>query len=87
MLDRGTGKDELTQSRHGAVALLNDLHKGRGRGAVWSWFIDASAIVMKLVSVTGLLLLFYLRRRLVTDFCVTLLGTVATVLFYWFGVR
>ena len=37
--------------------LLNDLHKGRHTGPVWSWVIDISAAAIFLFSITGLIIL------------------------------
>src|SRR3954452_4549503 len=39
-IDRETGKYNLTESRHGFVAMINDLHKGRDTGAAWSVVVD-----------------------------------------------
>lgn len=41
----------------GWIAYLNDLHKGRYTGTVWSWFIDLIAVACVLFSITGLLIL------------------------------
>jgi uncharacterized protein len=41
----------------GWVSYLNDLHKGRHAGAVWSGFIDVFAVACLLFAVTGLLIL------------------------------
>lgn len=62
-IDRAKGTYDLTETRNGFVAVLNDLHKGRDAGPGWSWVIDASAILLTLVSLTGLLLLFFVYRR------------------------
>ncbi len=62
-INRETGEYELTETRHGFVAVLNDLHKGRDSGRVWSWLIDASAIFMTLVSLTGMVLIWFVKRR------------------------
>jgi hypothetical protein len=62
-IDRDKGTYDLTETRNGFVAVLNDLHKGRDTGAGWSWVIDASAVVLTLVSLTGLLLLFFVYKR------------------------
>ena len=48
----------------GLVALLNDLHKGRDSGTAWGVIIDLSAVLMVLVSLSGLVLVFYLQKRL-----------------------
>ncbi|WP_228486413.1 PepSY-associated TM helix domain-containing protein [Paludibaculum fermentans] len=63
IVDRATGRYEFTETRMGAVAILNDLHKGRDSGKVWSAIIDVSAVLMTLVSLTGLVLIFYLQKR------------------------
>jgi len=62
-IDRVTGKYDLTVSRFGLVAVLDDLHKGRDTGGKWSAVIDFSAILMTLVSLTGLTLIFFLNKR------------------------
>ena len=63
-VDRQTGTYDLTETRMGFVALLNDLHKGRDSGRAWAWVIDLSALLMILVSLSGLILIFYLQKRL-----------------------
>lgn len=63
-IDRATGKYEVMESRLGFVAVVNDLHKGRDTGPVWSGIIDVSAVLMTLVSLTGLVLIFFLHKRL-----------------------
>jgi hypothetical protein len=85
-IDRGTGRYNLTQSYHGAVALLNDLHKGRDTGPGWSVLIDVSAVGLTFISVTGLVLLFYLKLRRVPGLIVTVVGTVAVVAVYFIWV-
>jgi hypothetical protein len=63
VIDRETGKYDLTVSPFSLVAVLNDLHKGRDTGKKWSAVIDFSAILMTLVSLTGLTLIFFLNKR------------------------
>lgn len=55
--DRTGGQVEYEKTTRGAIALLNDLHKGRNTGPVWSWFIDVFAVACLVFSATGLLLL------------------------------
>ena len=62
-IDRNTGKYDLTVSRFGLVAILNDLHKGRDTGGKWPAVIDFAAVLMTLVSLTGLTLIFFLNKR------------------------
>lgn len=51
------GEAEYERSERGAVAYLNDLHKGRHSGPVWSWFIDLFGVACLLFAITGLLIL------------------------------
>lgn len=77
-IDRASGKYELTETRMGFVAVINDLHKGRDTGKVWSWMIDASALLMTFVSLTGFVLLFFLhKRRLNSGLVVAVMGAIA----------
>ncbi len=62
-IDRATGRYELTETRMGLFAALNDLHKGRDTGKVWAAMIDVAAVLMTLVSLTGLLLIFFLQKK------------------------
>jgi uncharacterized protein len=78
-IDSQSGRYELTQTFHGMVAVLNDLHKGRDTGPVWSAVIDVSAVFMTLISLSGLILLFYLKLRRVPGLAVGLIGAVAAI--------
>ena len=70
----------------GAWQLLGDLHKGRHTGAVWSWVIDISAVVMVLFSVTGLILIWQNRRYRRLGGTLLLAGTFTPWLIYWLWV-
>jgi hypothetical protein len=85
-IDRETGKYDLTQTYHGFIAVINDLHKGRDTGPVWSVLIDVSAIVMTVIALTGLVLLFYLKLRRIPGLVVTLVGTVVVIAVFLLGV-
>src|SRR5262249_26923141 len=78
-IDRDTGHYNLTETFHGFIAVINDLHKGRDTGPVWSVVIDVSAVVLTIISLTGLTLLFYLKLRRRPGLVVTLLGTMVIV--------
>jgi uncharacterized protein len=43
----------------GLAAIVNDLHKGRDTGAAWRVAIDVSAALLAFVSMTGLILLYF----------------------------
>ena len=66
-IDRTTGETTCEITRRGAVAYLNDLHKGRNTGGAWSWFIDLFSIACVIFTLTGLGLLWvHARRRPIT---------------------
>lgn len=75
VIDRRTGCYALAITRHGLVAILNDLHKGRDTGRAWSLVIDATAILLTLVAVTGFVLIFFIRRRRMPGLVAAVLGT------------
>ena len=62
LVDRATGKFDLTESRMGFAAIINDLHKGRDTGAVWRVVIDLSAALLVFISLTGLILLYFVHN-------------------------
>jgi uncharacterized protein len=82
VIDRDTGKYELTVSRFGFVAVLNDLHKGRDTGAVWSAVIDVSAALMTFVSLTGITLIFFLTKRRFSGLLAFAVGALLCYLVY-----
>jgi hypothetical protein len=62
-IDATNGSYDLAETRNGFVAILNDLHKGRDTGSVWSMVIDVSAALLVLVSLTGLVLIWFVYKR------------------------
>lgn len=86
VVNRENGEYTATQTVMGLIAIMNDLHKGRDSGRAWSLLIDASAILTAMVSITGLVLLFWLRRRRWSGLLTTVAGTIVLVAFYLFGV-
>lgn len=82
-LDLETGAYEATERMEGIVAFMNDLHKGRDTGRPWAWVIDVSAILLIIVSVTGLALLLYIKRRRRKGLLSTLAGFAALAAVVW----
>jgi hypothetical protein len=80
--DRRTGKYELNENRLGLIAILNDLHKGRDTGKVWASVIDISAILMVLVSLSGLVLIFFLHKKLRSGLIALAIGTALSYVVY-----
>jgi hypothetical protein len=85
-IDRETGHYRLSETYHGFIAVINDLHKGRDTGPVWSVLIDVSAVLMTFISLTGLVLLFYLKLRRIPGVIVALAGAVLAIVLYRLGV-
>jgi hypothetical protein len=83
VIDRATGSYEVTENRMGLFALLNDLHKGRDTGRPWAAVIDISAILMTLVSLTGLMLIFFLLKRRTSGLLVLAGGALLCFLAWW----
>ena len=61
-IDVRTGAYKLTTSYQGAMGVINDLHRGRDAGSAWAWLIDVSGVFLVFLSLTGLGLLFYLKK-------------------------
>jgi uncharacterized protein len=81
-INRRDGNLQLTELRMGLFSVLNDLHKGRDSGNGWAWLIDASAVLLTLVSLTGLLMLLFLKKRRLSGLIITLVGGIISYLVY-----
>ncbi len=81
-IDRKTGKYELSEIKMGVVAIMNDLHKGRDSGSGWGWIIDISAVFLILVSLSGLILLCFMKKRRVAGFITGIIGLLICYLIY-----
>ncbi|TKD51985.1 PepSY-associated TM helix domain-containing protein [Sphingomonas baiyangensis] len=62
-IDRATGAVTSERTDRGWIAWLNDLHKGRNSGVVWSWFIDIFSVACFVFALTGLALLWLHSKR------------------------
>ncbi|MEM9586809.1 MAG: PepSY-associated TM helix domain-containing protein [Planctomycetota bacterium] len=80
-VDRESGEYSLSVSTSSWVGLMNDLHKGRDSGLAWSWIIDVSALLMILMSLTGIVLLLYLKRRRLSGLVAAVVGTLFLLAF------
>ena len=82
LIDRATGSYELNETRMGFVAIVNDLHKGRDTGRGWSLVVDLSAVLMVIVSLTGMVLIYFVKRRFVSGVMIAILGMALGYLAY-----
>ncbi|MDB4877950.1 MAG: PepSY-associated helix protein [Gemmatimonadetes bacterium] len=77
-IDRRTGAVVVTIERKGLVVRLDDLHRGKDGGRVWSAVIDLSAILLFLGSLSGILMWWALPRRRKLGL-VALVGSIAII--------
>ena len=73
-IDSRSGAYRMTISGQGPVGVLNDLHRGRDSGSVWSKLIDLAAVLLVLVSLTGIGLLLYLKKMRVSGLATLAVG-------------
>lgn len=83
-IDLSSGMLEYEQTDRGWIAYLNDLHKGRQTGAVWSAFIDVVAFACVVFSITGLVLLQVHAKRRPTTWPIVIVGFLIPFLFAMF---
>lgn len=81
-IDRENGNYEISEIKMGIVAVMNDLHKGRDSGKGWAWIIDISAIFLILISLTGLILLCFIKKKRVAGFITAIVGLIVCYLIY-----
>lgn len=85
-IDRKTGDYQFTTSAEGAVAVLNDLHRGRNAGKAWAWLIDISAVMLVLVSITGVGMLLYLKRTRTSALWAGAAGLLVVAILMWIAI-
>jgi hypothetical protein len=81
-INRETGSYEISEVKMGIMAVMNDLHKGRDSGTGWSWIIDISAVFLILISLSGLILLCFMKKKRVTGFITAAFGLLICYLIY-----
>ncbi len=75
-IEMADGSYRLTVSDQGSIGVLNDLHRGRDAGRPWAWLIDVSGIFLTFLSVTGLGLLWYLKKVRLSGLVTLVAGSV-----------
>ncbi len=86
-VDRETASYTLTITQFGAIAIINDLHKGRDTGSAWAWLIDASAALMILVSLTGFMMIYFLKKWRLNGSVLAVTGAIILIIFYYVFAR
>lgn len=81
-INRETGTYEVSEVKMGIMAVMNDPHKGRDSGKGWAWIIDISAVFLILVSLSGLILLCFIKKKRVAGFITGVVGLLICYLIY-----
>jgi uncharacterized protein len=83
-INRSDASYTLTESNQGLMGFINDLHKGRDTGSTWLLVIDIAAILMTLVSFTGLILLLFIKKKRLPGIALLILGLALMYIIYHF---
>jgi len=86
-VERASGAYTLKEERRGVMAILDDLHRGKHCGPWWSTLVDVAAVLLTLMSVTGMWLMLYLTKRLRTGMILGFIGGATFAISYVFTVR
>lgn len=81
--DTVDGSFDLSVEQQGFLAVMNDLHKGRDTGSAWRWVIDVAAGFLVLISLTGLAMQFFLRKRRFSALTTAVVGGIVSVALIW----
>ncbi len=82
-VDRKSGKLTFKVERRGLLMRLDDLHRGKDTGIPWRWLLDASALLLFLGSLSGILIWWALPRRRKWGVAALIGGTLVVAAFYW----
>lgn len=82
VIDRATGTFDVTETRMGVAAIVNDLHKGRDTGPAWKAVIDVAAALLVFISLTGLVLLYFVHKHRLAGVMLLGAGALAGYLVY-----
>ena len=65
------------------LAVLNDIHKGRDTSSSWGWVIDAAAILLLFITVTGVGIQLFQRKRRRSALVTAGVLSVVTLVLIW----
>ncbi|WP_415903446.1 PepSY-associated TM helix domain-containing protein [Neptuniibacter sp. QD29_5] len=80
--DVEAGEVIVEQQNYGVIATLNDLHMGRYSGELWRGFIDISALLMLIFTLTGFWLVIPQKKKRNKLFAMSVIGTGSMALAY-----
>lgn len=84
VVNRDNGTYNVNEASLGLVAVMNDLHKGRDTGKRWSLLIDIAAIFMSLLSLTGIIMICFMKKKRFSGFVLAIGGGLICYLVYYF---
>jgi uncharacterized protein len=85
-IDDATGTYNLDTEAEGLVGVMNDIHKGRNTTSSWKWVIDVIAGFLVLISLSGLLLQFFLKKRRTSAYVTAGVGVVIGLILMYLSV-
>ncbi len=65
------------------LAVLNDIHKGRDTTTSWGWVIDAAAIFLLVITVTGVAIQILQRKRRRSSLITAGIASAVVVVLIW----
>ena len=86
VIDPATGGYQLSTESQGFVGMMNDIHKGRNTTTSFKWVIDLIAIILAFISLTGLFLQFFLRKRRRSAYVTAAVGAVLAIIVMYLSV-
>jgi len=79
-----TGEYELVTEQQGMFwGVMNDLHKGRHAGSSWKWLIDIAGLLLVVISISGIVMQLFLRKRRYAAFMVAGAGALVMLFLIW----
>ncbi len=81
-IDMNSNQIRVEQEQLSLLQTLNNLHMGRYSGAIWSWIIDISAVLMLLFAITGMIILWQNRKYRRSGLILAGLGLASPLLVY-----
>lgn len=72
-----------TTTQGDLLAVMNDIHKGRNTDSSWGWVIDASAILLLVITVTGVGIQLFQRKRRRSALITAGILAAATIVAIW----
>lgn len=86
VIEPSSGTYVLATAAQGLVGVMNDIHKGRDTTSSFKWVIDIAAGFLVIISLTGLLLQFFLKRRRRSAYVTAAVGAVLAIFLMYLSV-